>query len=137
MVRPIVKDRLFLSLKSEEATKEDLPIGKDLLDTVRHYSDCCVGLAANSIGIRKRIIALSLRPLELIMYNPVIVKKEKPYTTTEKCLSLGETETTVTRYETIEVEFRDTSFVKRRAKFVKLVAEVIQHEADHLDGIVV
>ena len=119
------------------AAQEDLPIAQDLLDTLQAHSDHCVGLAANMIGINKCIIAIQAGPVPLAMLNPVILKKSaKSYEILESCLSLtGERNTT--RYESIEVKYRDMSFKKQKQRFSGLVAEIIQHEIDHCNGILI
>ena len=146
MNRPIVKDVFFLGQKSEPATKQDLSVGQDLIDTLHANRHHCVGMAANMIGVRKRIIAVSMGfmnendgfvPLtEVVMYNPVIVKKDTAYETEEGCLSLTGVRQT-TRYENIEVEYYDSSWKKQRQKYSGWTAQIIQHECDHLEGIVI
>ena len=136
MIKPIVKDVLFLGEKSEVATKEDMSVVNDLIDTLRANLDGCVGLAANMIGVKKRIIVFAVGSAIVPMINPVILKKEKSYVTEESCLSLtGFRETT--RYETIEVEYFDKSFKKQRGTFTGFVAQIIQHEVDHCNGIII
>ena len=136
MIKPIVKDVLFLGEKSEVATQEDMAVVDDLIDTLRANLDGCVGLAANMIGVRKRIIVFAVGSVIVPMINPVILKKEKSYVTEESCLSLtGFRETT--RYETIEVEYFDKSFKKQRGTFTGFVAQIIQHEVDHCNGIII
>ena len=136
MIKPIVKDVLFLGEKSEVATKEDMSVVNDLIDTLRANLDGCVGLAANMIGVKKRIIVFAVGSAIVPMINPVILKMEKSYVTEESCLSLtGFRETT--RYETIEVEYFDKSFKKQRETFTGFVAQIIQHEVDHCNGIII
>ena len=136
MIKPIVKDVLFLGEESEVATKEDMSVVNDLIDTLRANLDGCVGLAANMIGVKKRIIVFAVGSAIVPMINPVILKKEKSYVTEESCLSLtGFRETT--RYETIEVEYFDKSFKKQRETFTGFVAQIIQHEVDHCNGIII
>ena len=103
MIRPIVKDVFFLGQKSGAATKQDLSVGQDLMDTLRANQDHCVGMAANMIGVKKRIIIVNMGIMNVVMYNPVIVKRETPYETEEGCLSLTGVRKT-TRYQNIEVE---------------------------------
>ena len=103
MIRPIIKDTFFLGQKSEEAVKEDLPIGQDLQDTLSAHRDQCVGMAANMIGIRKKIIIVSVGIAAIVMYNPRIIRKDMPYEAEESCLSLTGTRKTV-RYLNIEVD---------------------------------
>ena len=140
MVRDIVKDESFLSFlsqKSEKATTEDIGIASDLLDTLKAHAHHCVGLAANMIGERKRIIAVKDRETYLAMLNPEIVKKSaKQYKVTEGCLSLdGERETV--RYDWIEVKYRNMDFRKQKQKFSGFTAQIIQHEIDHCNGILI
>lgn len=133
MIKPIVRDIFFLSQKSEKADKNDLPTGQNLMDTLRANQDRCVGMAANMIGIRKRIIIVNIGFANLVMYNPVIVNKDTPYETEEGCLSLDGVRKTM-RYENIEVEYLDSSWKKHRQKYSSWTAQIIQHECDHLEG---
>ncbi|MDB8551776.1 peptide deformylase [Turicibacter sanguinis] len=136
MIRPIMKDEKFLAQKSVPATKADLAVVEDLIDTLRANLERCVGMAANMIGIKKRIIVFAVGEIIVPMINPVIVKKEKSYVTEESCLSLvGFRETT--RYETIEVEYLDKQFNKQKGTFTGFVAQIIQHEIDHCNGIII
>ncbi|MCQ2770966.1 MAG: peptide deformylase [Clostridia bacterium] len=136
MEKDIVKDIFFLGQKSEPATKEDLNIGKDLDDTLKANRERCVGLAANMIGFKKRVIIVNVGLVNIVMYNPVITKKDTPYETEEGCLSLvGERKTT--RFENIEVEYYDTSWTKHKQKFKGWTAQICQHEIDHLNGIII
>ena len=136
MVRPIVHDPLFLSQPSEPAGRQDLSVGRDLADTLLANRDRCVGMAANMIGVKKRIIIVNLGLLDLVMYNPVILRKEGPFTAEEGCLSL-EGIRPATRYQEIEVEFTDSVWKKRRQVYTGWTAQIIQHEIDHLDGILI
>ncbi len=136
MVRPIVRDAFFLGQKSEPATGQDLPVGQDLQDTLRANQERCVGMAANMIGVKKRIIIVSMGFANLVMYNPVILKKDSPYETEEGCLSLEGVRKT-TRYRNIEVEYLDGSWEKHRQKYSGQIAQIIQHEMDHLEGIII
>ncbi|MGN0294416.1 MAG: peptide deformylase [Lachnospiraceae bacterium] len=133
MVREIVRDLFFLGQKSEPATKTDLPVGRDLQDTLRANRDRCVGMAANMIGVRKNIIIVSMGMADVVMFNPVIRKKDTPYETEEGCLSLDGVRKT-TRYENIEVEYYDFSWKKQRKKLSGWTAQICQHEIDHLSG---
>ena len=133
MIKPIVKDIFFLGQKSEAATKQDLPIGQDLQDTLNANRDRCVGMAANMIGVKKRIIIVNMGFMNIVMYNPVIVKKDTPYETEEGCLSLEGVRKT-TRYQNIEVEYLDGSWKKHRQNYSGWTAQIIQHEVDHLEG---
>lgn len=133
MIKPINKDRMSLSIPSDPATKNDLPVVTDLLDTLTAHKKDCVGMAANMIGVNKQIIAVNVGMINVPMINPKIVQKAKPYDVKEGCLSLtGERETT--RYEEIEVTFEDMNFQKHTQKFNGFVAEIIQHEIDHFSG---
>ena len=136
MIKPIVKDVFFLGQKSAEATKEDLPVGQDLQDTLTANRERCVGMAANMIGVKKRIIIVNIGFMNVVMYNPVILKKDTPYETEEGCLSLEGVRKT-TRYQNIEVEYQDVSWKKQRQKFSGWTAQIIQHEVDHLSGIII
>ena len=136
MIKPIVKDVFFLSQKSEKATKEDLAVGQDLMDTLVANKDRCVGMAANMIGIKKKVIIVNIGLMNLVMYNPVIVKKDTPYETEEGCLSLEGVRKTI-RYQNIEVEYLDSSWKKHRRKYSGWTAQIIQHEVDHLAGIII
>ena len=136
MIKPIVKDVLFLGEKSEPATKDDMAVVEDLIDTLRANIDGCVGMAANMIGVKKCIIVFTIGDVIVPMLNPIIVNKENPYVTEESCLSLtGFRETT--RYETIEVEYFDKNFKKQKDVFTGFVAQIIQHEVDHCNGIII
>ena len=136
MNRQIIRDILFLGQKSEEATQADLPVARDLMDTLAAHRETCVGLAANMIGVRKRIIVVQAGLLPLVMLNPRIVAKSQPYEAEEGCLSLDGTRKT-TRYQQIEVEFRDAHWEKHRMCFSGFTAQIIQHEVDHLNGILI
>lgn len=136
MIKPIMKDVFFLSQKSVPATPEDAEVIQDLLDTLQANTQHCVGMAANMIGVKKRIIVFSMGIANVAMVNPVIVRKSKPYETEEGCLSLTGVRKT-TRYENIEVEFLDRNFKKRRQKYSGWTAQIIQHEIDHCEGIII
>ena len=136
MIKPIVKDVFFLGQKSEDATKQDLPVGQDLQDTLQANRDRCVGMAANMIGVRKKIIIVNMGFMNVVMYNPVILKKDTPYETEEGCLSLEGVRKT-TRYQNIEVEYLDSSWKKHRQKFSGWTAQIIQHEISHLEGVII
>ena len=133
MIRPIVKDVFFLGQKSEDATQQDLSIGQDLQDTLQANADRCVGMAANMIGVKKKIIIVNMGFMNIVMYNPVIVKKDTPYETEEGCLSLNGVRKT-TRYQNIEVEYLDGSWKKHRQNFSGWTAQIVQHEVDHCSG---
>ncbi len=136
MVKPIVTDIFFLGQKSEPAVKDDLHIVKDLQDTLAAHRADCVGMAANMIGYKKRIIIVDMGFVNMVMLNPVIIKKSSPYEVEEGCLSLQGTRKT-TRYARITVEFDNIHFEKQRKEFNAYYAEIIQHEIDHCDGIVI
>ena len=136
MIKPIVKDTFFLSQPSTSCTQSDLPLAKDLTDTLFANHDRCVGMAANMIGARKQAIIVDTGFLPLVMFNPIITRKEGPYETEEGCLSLTGTRKT-TRYQTIEVEYMDSHWKKQKGKFVGWTAQIIQHECDHLDGVLI
>ena len=136
MVKPIVKDILFLGQKSEPVTPMDINIMQDLQDTLAANRERCVGMAANMIGYKKNMIIVSMGPMDVIMINPKLVSKSGPYETEEGCLSL-EGKRKTTRYRNIEVEFQDAGFTKKKMKFDGFVAQIIQHEMDHLDGIII
>ena len=137
MVKNIVKDINFLKIKSDLMNKEDLFICNDLKDTLRFHIKGCVGMAANMIGYSKRcIIFVNEKNESEIMINPVILKKEIPYETEEGCLSLDGVRKT-TRYKKIKVEYLNENFEKRIKTFKDFVAEIILHEMDHLEGIII
>lgn len=136
MIRPVVKDVLFLGQKSELATKDDVAVIDDLLDTLKANLEYCVGMAANMIGVKKRILVFCVGDIIVPMVNPVILKKEKSYETEESCLSLTGFRKTM-RYETIEVEYLDRNFKKNKQTFTGFPAQIIQHEIDHFEGIII
>ena len=136
MIKPIMKDVLFLGQKSEPATKDDINVVNDLMDTLRANLDGCVGMAANMIGVKKRIIVFAAGTLIVPMINPVITKQKNSYETEESCLSLTGFRKT-TRYETIEVEYLDKNFKKHKETFTGFIAQIIQHEVDHCNGIII
>lgn len=136
MIKSIVRDIFFLGQKAERAVKADIDVGRDLLDTLQAHRDRCVGMAANMIGVRKAVIVVHMGTADIVMFNPVVLKKEGPYEAEEGCLSLDGVRTT-TRYEYIEVEFYDMSWKKRRQKLRGLPAQICQHELDHLEGILI
>ena len=136
MIKEIVKDVLFLEQKSELATKEDAGVITDLIDTLNANLEHCVGMAAKMIGVKKRILVFTMGPITVPMVNPVILKKENPYETEESCLSLLGVRKTK-RYETIEVEYLDRNFKKHINTFTGFTAQIIQHEIDHFEGIII
>lgn len=136
MIRPIMKDVFFLSQPGEEATKADAQVITDLIDTLNAHLDGCVGMAANMIGVRKRIIVVRMGPISMPMVNPVIVSKSGAYEAEEGCLSLTGVRK-CTRYRDIEVSYQDASFLPRRQKYSGWVAQIIQHEIDHCNGVII
>ncbi len=136
MIKQIVKDVLFLGQKSIPATKEDICVAQDLQDTLTANRDRCVGMAANMIGVRKRIIIINMGMFNVVMFNPTITRKEGPYETEEGCLSLTGARKT-TRYERISVDYLDSSWKKHRQEYSGWTAQIIQHECDHLEGIII
>lgn len=136
MVKEIVKDVMFLSQKAEKATEKDKYIATDLLDTLKANKDRCVGLAANMIGYNKAIICVSGGLYDFVMINPIITNRSGEYQTEEGCLSLiGERK--CKRYKEIEVDYLDISFNKQHGKYTEFVAEIIQHEIDHTNGVII
>ena len=133
MVKPIMRDVFFLAQKSEPATKEDLQIGRDLMDTLQANRERCVGMAANMIGVKKNIIIINMGLMDVVMFNPVLLKKDTPYETEEGCLSLDGVRPTI-RYQNIEVEYLDFTWKKQRVKLSGWAAQICQHEIDHLMG---
>ena len=136
MIRQIVHDPLFLAMKSEPATEEDRQILTDLLDTLRAHLDRCVGMAANMIGERKRIIVFCNGPMQVMMINPVIISRFNEYETEEGCLSLAGARKTK-RYRKITVRYQDRLFKSWTDTFEGFTAQIIQHEIDHCDGILI
>lgn len=136
MIKPIVKDIVFLGQKSEPATKDDIAVIDDLIDTLRANLEYCVGMAANMIGVKKRILVFAIGDLIIPMVNPVILNKENSYEAEECCLSLTGFRKT-TRYEKIEVEYLDRNFNKKKQVFTGFTAQIIQHEIDHFEGIII
>ena len=136
MIKPIMRDIFFLNQKSEPATEADKQIAIDLLDTLKANETGCVGMAANMIGVNKRIIAVNMGFANIAMLNPVIVSKKEPYEAEEGCLSLKGVRKT-TRYQEIEVEYEDIHFKKQHQKYKGWVAQIIQHEVDHCEGIII
>lgn len=136
MVKPIMKDIFFLGQKSELATKADLQVGRDLQDTLQANREGCVGMAANMIGVKKRVIIVNMGFVDIVMFNPILLKKDTPYETEEGCLSfIGVRKTT--RYKNIEVEYYDMNWKKRRQNLSGWPAQICQHELDHLEGILI
>ena len=136
MVKKIMRNPLFLAQKSTDATEADQQVITDLLDTLRANLDHCVGMAANMIGVRKRIIAVNMGFMNVAMFNPRIVKKSGSYQTEEGCLSLIGVRP-CTRYQEIELEYQDMNWKKQRQKYTGWIAQIIQHEVDHCNGIII
>ena len=138
MVKELMHDPLFLAGKSTVATAADLPIAEDLLDTLKAHKDGCVGMAANMIGERKCIIAFVCEDGKyMTMFNPVILKKTGAYDTHEGCLSLLGDPRPCKRYQTIKVQWQTAAFQTRIKTFSGFTAQIIQHEIDHLDGVLI
>lgn len=127
---------MFLGQKSEPATKADMQVAIDLQDTLKANRAGCVGLAANMIGVKKNIIIVNMGFVDLVMFNPMIVKKDTPYETEEGCLSLVGVRKTI-RYENIEVEYYDMQWKKQKINLSGWPAQICQHECDHLNGIII
>ena len=137
MVKEIVHDPIFLAGKSEMATKEDLQVAQDLLDTIIANREGCVGMAANMIGVRKRIIVFDNESTYMTMFNPEIIKKSGPYDTEEGCLSLLGGPRPCKRYKSIKVQWQTTEFQTRIKTFTGWTAQIIQHEVDHCAGVLI
>ena len=141
MIKELIHDPVFLAGKSEMATKDDLPIAQDLLDTLMAHKDNCVGMAANMIGVRKRIIAFldesGRAPTYTIMLNPEIIKKDSAYDAEEGCLSLLGGPRSCKRYKSIKVRYQTTEMQTRIKTYTSWTAQIIQHEVDHCDGILI
>ncbi len=136
MIREICKNETFLAQKAEPATADDLATALDLLDTLIAHREGCVGMAANMIGVNKRIIAFENGGEYELMFNPVIVKCSEPYMAEEGCLSLEGTRK-VKRYKTVKVQWQNEKFQTRFKTFTGYTAEIIQHEIDHCEGIII
>ena len=136
MIRDIMRDETFLAQKAEPATRSDLPVAQDLLDTLEANKERCVGMAANMIGVNKRIIAFDNEGTYMVMFNPEIVKRSGPYQAEEGCLSLEGTRPTK-RWESIKVRYQNEKFQERFKTFTGWTAQIIQHEVDHCEGIII
>lgn len=136
MQQKIVEDVLFLQQKSEPATKLDLYLAQDLQDTLLAHQENCVGLAANMIGVRKRVIIFQYGLVPVVMFNPVLLSKSGPYQAEEGCLSLSGSRLT-TRYQEITVEYLDRNWERQHMILNGLPAQICQHELDHLEGILI
>ena len=136
MVREIMRDETFLAQKAEPAAPEDLPVAQDLLDTLTTHKDSCVGMAANMIGVNKRIIGFDNEGAYMVMLNPKIVKKSGPYQAEEGCLSLSGVRK-AKRWKSIKVQYQNKKFQTRFKTFTGWTAQIIQHEIDHCEGILI
>ncbi|WP_337416179.1 peptide deformylase [Dysosmobacter sp.] len=136
MIREICRDETFLAQKAAPATADDLATAQDLLDTLTAHKDGCVGMAANMIGVCKRIIAFDNEGTYMVMFNPVIVRQSGPYEAEEGCLSLSGVRKTK-RFQTIKVQWQNEKFQTRLKTFTGWTAEIIQHEIDHCEGILI
>lgn len=136
MVKNIVRDPMFLQQKSVPATEADKQVIEDLLDTLKANQHRCVGMAANMIGVKKRIIVVAMGPFMFPMVNPVITKKTGEYQTEESCLSLNGVRPCI-RYKEIEVDYLDRDFKPQHGKYSDFMAQIIQHEVDHFEGILI
>lgn len=136
MIKPIIKDTFFLSKPSVDAIKEDISIGQDLRDTLAYHREACVGLAANMIGMSKRVIIINMGFVDLVMFNPVLIEGKNPYETEESCLSLIGSRPTK-RYQEITVSYRDEKWQEKRLILKDFPAQICQHELDHLEGVII
>lgn len=137
MVREIVHDPIMLKIKSENAVADDAQIAKDLAETLEHHKNGCVGMAANMIGVHKRIIAFFDSKKIVTMFNPEIVAKNQPYDTKEGCLSLIGEPRPVTRYKSIKVRYQDKYMNCHEKRYSGFAAQIIQHEVDHCSGVLI
>ena len=141
MVRELMHDPIFLAGKSEVATKEDLPVAQNLLDTLMAHKETCVGMAANMIGAKKRIIAFldesGRTPVYTVMLNPEIIKKDGAYYTEEGCLSLLGGPRKCKRYKTIKVQYQTATMQPKAKTYTCWTAQIIQHEAEHCNGVLI
>ena len=137
MVKELIHDPIMLAKKWEVATKEDLQVAQDLLDTLIAHKDGCVGMAANMIGVQKRIIAFDNDGTYMVMFNPEIIKKSGSYDTEEGCLSLLGGPRKCKRYQTIKVQWQTAEFQTRIKTFTGFPAQIIQHEVDHCNGVLI
>ena len=136
MIKPIVRDPIFLSQKSAPATVLDLPTAQDLRDTLQAHRDGCVGMAANMIGVARRIIIFDDNGSAVVMFNPEIVKASGPYEAEEGCLSLTGTRK-ARRFRTIKVQYQNERFETRLKSYTGFTAQIIQHEIDHCNGVLI
>ena len=136
MIRDICKDEAFLAQKAEAATLDDIQTAADLLETLEHHKDGCVGMAANMIGVNKRIIAFDNEGSYMVMFNPEIIKRSEPYDAEEGCLSLTVLRP-ARRWKSIKVRWQNEKFQERTKTFTGWTAQIIQHEIDHCEGIII
>lgn len=136
MIKPIVTDIHQLQQPSKPASRADLSLARDLKDTLAAHQDACVGMAANMIGVHKRVIIAQLGPLPVVMFNPQLIRKAQPYQTKEGCLSLAGQRPT-TRYQRITVEFFNEHWQRQQLALTDFAAEIVQHELDHCQGIII
>lgn len=137
MVKELIHDTIFLGQKSQTANADDIKIANDLLDTLKYYQDECVGMAANMIGVKKRIIAFNDRGKFTVMFNPEIIQKLDEYETEESCLSLLGGPRKIKRYKKIKVKYQNSKFRFKVRTFHDRTAQIIQHEIDHCNGILI
>ena len=137
MVKELMHDPIFLAQKSAEATAEDLPVVWDLLDTLAFHRETCVGMAANMIGVAKRIIAFDCDGSLMVMLNPEIIARSAPYEAQESCLSLLGGPRKAVRYEKIKVRYQNEKMQTRLKTFTGFTAQIIQHEVDHCNGVLI
>ena len=137
MIKELMHDPIFLSMKSETATKDDIGVAEDLLETLTAHKNSCVGMAANMIGARKRIIAFDNEGTYMVMFNPEIIKKSDPYETEESCLSLLGGPRKCKRYKSIKVQWQTADMQTRIRTFKGFPAQIIQHEIDHCNGVLI
>ncbi len=136
MIQQIMRDEAFLAQKAVPATQADLPVAQDLLDTLTAHKDGCVGMAANMIGVNKRIIAFDNEGSYMVLFNPQIIKRAGPYEAEEGCLSLTGTRK-AKRWNSIKVQYQNEQFQTRFKTFTGWPAQIIQHEVDHCEGILI
>ena len=136
MIRDIMRDPIFLAQKSSPSTIEDIPIGMDLLETLKANASQCVGMAANMIGVSKRIIAFDNEGSYMVMFNPTIIRQSGAYETEEGCLSLTGVRKTK-RWQSIKVQYQNEQFQTRIKTFIGWTAQIIQHEIDHCNGVLI
>ena len=137
MVKELMHDPIFLARKSEPATKDDLSVAQDLLDTLTAHQEGCVGMAANMIGVCKRIIAFDNAGAYMVMFNPVVLQASGEYQTQESCLSLLGGPRSTKRYEKIKVQYQNEKMQTRLKTFTGWTAQIIQHEIDHCNGVLI